>query len=94
MSESNQIQTTTTATTNSNISTSPSNSTNIPLHSPPSTFAYSKSSKKYEFIDDDESKTVRVAKCLDNDEHVAIKRISFKKADETLEDLMVRVYLI
>ena len=89
MSESNKFQS---STTNSIISTSPSNSTCIPPTSPSITFIYPKSSKKYEFIDDDESKTVRVAKCLDNDEQVVIKRISFKKADETIEDLMASFY--
>ena len=89
MSESNKFQS---STTNSIISTSPSNSTCIPPTSTSFTFIYPKSSKKYEFIDDDESKTVRVAKCLDNDEQVVIKRISFKKADETIEDLMASFY--
>ena len=55
-------------------------------------FTYPKLSKKYVFTDNDESKTVREAKCLDNEETVAIKRISFKKENQTIEDLMVNFY--
>jgi hypothetical protein len=66
-------------------------STESQLQQPTTTqvFIYPKTPKKYEFFDNDETKTVRVAKCLDNDETVAIKRISFTKKDESIEDLMV-----
>lgn len=97
MSESNQVHSiitaNTTVSTTTAITTNTTNTTptilNPPFNPTSNAFIYPKSPKRYEFIDDDESKNVRIAKCIDNDEIVAIKRISFKKDDETIEDLMV-----
>jgi hypothetical protein len=55
-------------------------------------FVYPKDSGKYELIeiiDSGASADVQTAKCLENDEIIAIKRINLKKADITLEDLLV-----
>jgi hypothetical protein len=57
---------------------------------------YPKDFNKYELIeiiDSGASADVQTARCFENDEIIAIKRINLKKADITLEDLLVVVYL-
>lgn len=58
-------------------------------------FGYPKTQQKYEYIEEsDASRNVHIAKCIDNNEIVAVKRISLIDSGKTLEDLMVKfIYL-